>query len=126
MELLLPNFYNEHLCRLPEWPDPVNRSFKHVNADIYVTMQGPSEFGIGGKLTNWDRKSDLPKLTVPVLTVGAKHDTMDPEHMKWMSTQVKDGQYLYCPDGSHLAMWDDQKVFMEGVIKFIRDVDLRE
>ena len=29
MELLLPNFYTKHLCRLPEWPDPVNRSFKH-------------------------------------------------------------------------------------------------
>jgi proline iminopeptidase len=126
MQLLLPNFYNQHLCRLPEWPDPLNRSFKHGNMDIYVMMQGPSEFGIGGKLANWDRKSDLPKLTVPTLTVGAKHDTMDPEHMKWMSTQVKDGQYLYCPDGSHLAMWDDQKVFMDGVIKFIRDVDGRE
>jgi proline iminopeptidase len=40
-----------------------------------------------------------------------------------MSTQVQKGKYLYCPNGSHLAMWDDQKVFMEGVIKFIKDVD---
>ena len=31
MELLMPNFYQQHLCRLPELPDPVNRSFKHVN-----------------------------------------------------------------------------------------------
>lgn len=123
MELLIPNFYNEHLCRLPEWPDPVARSFKHANNDIYTLMQGPSEFGIGGRLANWDRKADLPKITVPTLTVGAKHDTMDPEHMKWMSTQVQKGSYLYCPNGSHLSMWDDQQVFMNGVIRFIRDVD---
>jgi proline iminopeptidase len=48
---------------------------------------------------------------------------MDPEHMKWMSTQFPNGQYLYCPNGSHLAMWDDQKVYMDGVINFIKSVD---
>ena len=122
-QLVLDEYYTKHLCRLPVWPDPVNRSFKHVNEEIYVMMQGPSEFKTGGRLITWDRKADLPKISVPTLTVGAKYDTMDPEHMKWMSTQVQKGKYLYCPNGSHLAMWDDQKVFMEGVIKFIKDVD---
>jgi proline iminopeptidase len=101
----------------------VNRSFKHINSEIYVMMQGPSEFGIGGRLSNWDVKGRLKEIKIPTLTVGAKHDTMDPEHMKWMSTQVQNGRYLYCPDGSHLAMWDDQQVFMNGVIRFIKDVD---
>lgn len=121
-ELLMPNFYKLHICRLEEWPDPVNRALKHVNGAIYTMMQGPSEFGIGGRLTHWDRKADLPKISVPTLTVGATHDTMDPEHMRWMSTQVKQGQYLHCPNGSHLSMWDDQQVFMNGVIKFISGV----
>ena len=86
-------------------------------------MQGPSEFGIAGRLANWDRSKDLEKLTIPTLTVGAKHDTMDPEYMKWMSTQVKKGRFLFCPNGSHMSMWDDQKVFFDGVIKFVKDVD---
>ena len=46
MELLIPNFYQEHLCRLKEWPDGFNRAMKHVNGEIYTLMQGPSEFGI--------------------------------------------------------------------------------
>jgi proline iminopeptidase len=121
-ELLMPHFYKQHVCRLEEWPDPVNRALKHVNGAVYTLMQGPSEFGIGGRLANWDRKADLPKITVPTLTVGATFDTMDPEHMRWMSTQVKRGQYLHCPNGSHLSMWDDQQVFMKGVINFIREV----
>jgi len=122
-DLLMPNFYHQHLCRLAEWPDAVNRTFKHVNSEIYTIMQGPSEFGVGGRLKNWDRKADLPKIKVPTLTIGGKYDTMDPEHMKWMSTQVQKGSYLYCPKGSHLSMWDDQNVYMDGVIKFIKDVD---
>jgi proline iminopeptidase len=123
MELLLPNFYNQHLCRLSEWPDAVNRAFKHANNDIYTMMQGPSEFGVGGRLANWDIKARLPEIKVPTLTVGAKHDTMDPEHMKWMSTQVQQGRYLYCPEGSHLSMWDDKAHFFPGVIGFINDVN---
>lgn len=122
-ELLMPNFYKKHICRLAEWPDPVNRTFKHLNAEIYTMMQGPSEFGIAGRLKNWDRKNDLSRITVPTLTIGAKYDTMDPEHMKWMSAQVKNGSYLYCPEGSHMAMYDDQQTYFQGVISFIKNVD---
>lgn len=124
MALLIPNFYHQHICRLAEWPDGLNRAINHVNAAVYTMMQGPSEFGISGRLATWDIKSRLHEIHVPTLTVGAKYDTMDPEHMRWMSTQVQHGRYLYCPEGSHLAMWDDQKDFYPGVIDFIRDVDL--
>ena len=60
MELLIPNHYELHILRKPaaQWPEPANRSFKHVNPDIYVPMQGPSELGASGKLTNWDRTAD--------------------------------------------------------------------
>ena len=121
-ELLIPNFYVKHICRLQPWPEPVVRSFRHLNKEIYTMMQGPSEFGISGRLANWDRKADLPKITVPTLTIGGKYDTMDPEHMKWMSTQVKNGSYLYCPNGSHMSMYDDQQTYMKGVIDWIKKV----
>jgi proline iminopeptidase len=125
MELLVPNYYVKHVLRMdPElWPEPVNRAFADLNFMIYNLMQGPSEFGIAGRLAQWDRKADLPKLNVPTLTIGAQHDTMDPDHMKWMAGQVPNGRYLHCPDGSHMAMWDDQKTYMEGLIRFMKDVD---
>jgi proline iminopeptidase len=122
MELLIPNFYQEHLCRLKEWPDGFNRSMKHVNGSIYTMMQGPSEFGISGRLANWDIKDRLKEIYIPTLMIGAKYDTMDPKTMEEQSTLVQKGRYLYCPSGSHLSMWDDQQVFMSGVIQFIKDV----
>ena len=123
MELLTPNYYNEHICRLKEWPEPVNRSFAHLNYEIYKMMQGPSEFGIAGRLANWDVKARLKEIKIPSLMIGANHDTMDPKAMEEQSKLVQKGRYLYCPNGSHLAMWDDQQVFMNGVIGFIKDVD---
>lgn len=123
MELLLPHFYAKHLCRLPAFPDPVNRSFKHANNTVYTLMQGPSEFGISGRLAQWDIKARLHEIAVPTLMVGARYDTMDPKAMEEQSRLVQNGDYLYCPNGSHLAMWDDQQVFMKGVISWIRKVD---
>ena len=126
-ELLYTHFYTAHVLRMPldKWPDPVNRAFAKLNPELYLTMQGPSEFGIVGdaKLKNWDKSKDLPKISVPTLTIGGAHDTMDPKHMEWMATQVQNGQYLHCPKGSHLAMYDDAETYFDGLVKFIKDVD---
>jgi len=127
MALLVPNYYVEHILRMPpdQWPDPVNRAFAHLNRKVYVPMQGPSEMGATGgcKLEKWDRSADLSKITVSTLVIGAQHDTMDPGHMKWMSEQLPRGRYLYCPNGSHLALYDDQRTWFTGLIKFLKDVD---
>lgn len=125
MELLVAHHYVYHVLRMPveEWPDPVNRTFDHINPDIYVPMQGPSELGASGKLVSWDRTADLAQIQVPTLIIGARYDTMDPEHMKWMANAVRNGRYLYCPNGSHMAMYDDQAVYFRGLIQFIHDVN---
>lgn len=125
MELLMPHHYEQHVLRMPsdQWPEPVTRSFSHINPDVYVPMQGPSELGLRGILIDWDRSADLGQISVPCLTIGAKYDTMDPAYMEWMASAVQHGRYLYCPQGSHLAMYDDQQVFFKGVIDFIKDVD---
>lgn len=122
MELLMPHFYNQFICRIPleEWPGPINRSFAKLNQSLYVTMQGPSEFGISGKLELWDRSKDLGQIKVPTLVIGSTFDTMDPEHMRWMSTQVPNGQFLLCPNGGHMSMWDDQTTYYAGLIKFLK------
>jgi proline iminopeptidase len=121
-ELVFNEYYRRHICRLPEWPEPVLRSFGHINQAVYEYMQGPSEFVPGGILKGWSVWDRLGEIRVPTLMVGAEHDTMDPAEMEEMSTLVQAGRYLYCPNGSHLAMWDDQEVFMTGVIRFIKDV----
>ncbi len=125
MELLVPNHYEQHILRLPadQWPDPVNRAFAHINPSVYVLMQGPSELGASGRLLEWDRTGDLGQITVPTLVVGARYDTMDPQHMEWMAGAVQHGRYLYCPNGSHMDMYDDQETYMTGVIRFLQDVD---
>jgi proline iminopeptidase len=125
MALLMEHHYVHHVLRLPadQWPDPVTRSFKHLNPKVYVPMQGPSELGASGILADWDRTADLARITVPTLVIGARYDTMDPAHMEWMAGQLPKGRYLFCPEGSHLALYDDQQTYCEGIVRFVHDVD---
>ncbi len=124
-ELLLEHHYMHHIVRMPldEWPDAVTLGFAHLNTDVYIPMQGPSELGASGKLENWDRSSDLNQIRVPTLTIGSTHDTMDPKHMEWMAGEVQHGRYHHCPNGGHAAQFDDAEVYFEGLIRFIKDVD---
>jgi proline iminopeptidase len=87
-----------------------------------VPMQGPSELGLSGKLVEWDRTEDLPRIEVPTLVIGARHDTMDPSFMADMARRLPHGRYLYCPNGSHLAMYDDQETYFAGLIDFLLDL----
>ena len=119
-DLVFKEYYTQHLCRLPEWPDPLMRSLKHLNEEIYVMMQGPSEFKVGGRLLTWDRWNDLKNIKVPTLMIGGKYDTMNPDDMKDMSSMVQNGSYAYCPNGSHCDMWDDQENYFKGLIGFLK------
>jgi proline iminopeptidase len=124
MELLYEHYYVHHILRMPveDWPNPVQRAFAAINPAIYVSMQGPSELGISqdAKLAQWSRFDDLSSIEVPTLVIGARHDTMDPTHLEEMAERLPRGQYLYCPRGSHLAMYDDQRPYFSGLLEFLR------
>ncbi|MFT3796148.1 proline iminopeptidase-family hydrolase [Flavobacterium sp.] len=125
MQLVMKHFYARFVCRIPieNWPEPLTRALSKTNQPYYNKLQGPSEFGLLGSLKDWDISGALNLINVPTLMIGAKYDEMDPEHLKWMSTQVKNGQFLYCANGSHLSIYDDQQFYMKGVIRFIKQVN---
>lgn len=125
MELLMEHHYVHHVLRMPaeDWPDPVNRGTSKINQAIYVPMQGPSELGMNGSLLDWDRTGDLHRIEVPTLVIGARYDTMDPAHMEAMAARFPNGRYLYCPDGSHLAMYDDQELYFAGLVDFLKGLE---
>lgn len=128
-ELLMEHFYTEHILRKPleEWPKSVHLLFEHLNSNIYIYMQGPSEFGITGdaSLKDWDISGKLKDIKVPTLMLGAKHDTMDPKYMEWMATEVQNGRSI-TTNGSHLSQFDDPETFFPAVVNFIKDVDKGE
>ena len=42
--------------------------------------------------------------------------------MAAMAEALPQGRHLHCPGGSPMAMYDDQAVYMAGLIAFLHDV----
>jgi proline iminopeptidase len=123
MELLLRSYYVDHILRMnpPEWPEPIRFSFKNLNQELYLTMQGPSELGMWeeASLANWDRTEDLQDINAPTLVLGGRHDTMDPTFLEMMSARIPKGSSYICENGSHMAMYDDQEAYFESLLSFL-------
>src|SRR5438105_4419316 len=120
-QTMLERVYSQHLCRLNPWPEPVQRAFRHLNTQVYNTMQGPNEFVITGNFKSWDRWGDLSKIKAPTLVIGARHDTMDWRDLKRESELLPNARFAFCENGSHLCLYDDQQSYFRHLVGFIRD-----
>jgi proline iminopeptidase len=120
-DLLMEIHYVHHVLCMPfdSWPEAVVRSMNHMNKDLYVTMQGPSELGASGKLAHWDRTADLERITVPTLVLGGERDTMDPRFLEFMAEQIPQGESYICPRAGHLGQYDDQEAYFRGLMGFL-------
>jgi proline iminopeptidase len=43
--------------------------------------------------------------------------------MENIAGRIPKGRFHLCPDGSHMAMYDDQEIYFDGLISFINDVE---
>lgn len=124
MELLVEAFYVHHVLRMPaaEWPEPVNYAFANINQACYLKMQGPSELGMWPEATlaDWDRTADLVNITIPAFVIGARYDTMDPTFLEMMGEKLPNGSAFICPEGSHMALYDDQEAYFGALLGFLQ------
>ena len=89
-----------------------------------MKMQGPSELGLKGTLENWDRTDRAERRSrVPTLVMAAtsRHDGSG-VHADDVRAPAQ-RSLPRVPNGSHLAIFDDQETYFGGLIDFIRDVD---
>jgi proline iminopeptidase len=121
-KIMMDDLYPKMICRVQPWPEPVSRAFRHANDKIYNLMQGKSEFLVTGTLKNWERWDRLHEIKVKALTIGAQYDEMDPQDMKKMAGLMPNASYAFCPNGSHLCMWDDQEIYFKHLLNFLRAV----
>ena len=119
-ELLRTTLYQRHFCRLEPWPEPVERTMRFMNDQVYETMQGPDEFNIVGNYKDWDRWDDLHRIGVETLLLVGRHDTMAPAQIDRMSRLMPHARAVVCENGSHMAMYDDQARYFAALLAFLR------
>ena len=116
--------WNEtYLCRNRPWPEELEDAFRHMGAEIFETMFGPSDFRIVGTIRNWDVVDRLAEITVPTLLLAGKYDECSPEHMREMHRRIAGSRFEFFESSSHLPFVEEPHRFDAVMREFLRQYD---
>jgi proline iminopeptidase len=113
-------FYRRHVCRMPVWPENLNRSLQGMGFEVYNHMWGPSEFTLTGNLKGMDATKLLPGLRVPVLYTCGEFDEATPATTRRYAELTPDSQVVVFPGASHMHHLESQAEFLSAVRAFLK------
>uniref|UniRef100_A0A7S1L9J1 Peptidase S33 tripeptidyl aminopeptidase-like C-terminal domain-containing protein n=1 Tax=Alexandrium catenella TaxID=2925 RepID=A0A7S1L9J1_ALECA len=91
--------------------------------EIYVGMQGASEFTIGGVMRDLNLTGSLPQISNPVLLVSGRFDTMRPPTVDAMYKSLPRAWRAEMPRSGHCTMTDDPRLTNDIVGEFLDRVE---
>ena len=117
-------FYRRHVCRLAEWPEPLERTGENlINNPVYETMNGPNEFIILGNLKDWDRTDRLGEITVPTLITVGRYDELTPACAETLLKGIPDSRMVVFEESAHVAHLEETEKYLEAVAGFLEEVE---
>jgi proline-specific peptidase len=111
-------------CRTAPAPDCVNHAVAGTNEEIYVGMQGPSEFSIAGSLAHYNVTARLAELNdLPVLLTSGKFDTMRPKVVEEVYRALPTAEWVILERSGHMSMVDEPGSMNDAIADFLDRVE---
>jgi proline-specific peptidase len=114
-------YYARHVVNLDPMPDFVTRSLANMG-EVYIIMQGHTEFMFTGKLKTWDVSSRLHEITVPALLVSGVSDEVSPLLIKQEYDRIPNAEWHLLP-GTHLIHVERRDEYNRLVDAFLAKQD---
>jgi proline-specific peptidase len=117
-------FYRRHLCRLDPWPEALIRTAEELDGNqVYLTMNGPTEFDVIGNLRDWDRTADLGRIASPTLVTVGRHDEITPACSETLRDGIPDARTVVFEESAHCAHLEEPELYAQVVEEFLTGVD---
>jgi len=119
-------FYRRHLCRMDPWPEALVRSSDQMEGNqVYLTMNGPTEFDVIGRLRTWDRTPDLGRIDVPTLITCGRYDEITPACSETIAEGIPDARVVVFEESAHVAHLEEAEAYAGTVEEFLESVEAR-
>lgn len=118
-------FYDRHVCRLRPYPDWLQRCFDALlaNPEVYLAMNGPSEFHVIGPLKDFDITARLGEISVPSLLFCGEHDEVTPATFRPAHEGIRGSQFVVLPGCSHMSQAERPDLVLGLVAGFLAGVE---
>jgi proline-specific peptidase len=115
-------FYHRHLCRADPWPDALLRSSAQMDGNqVYLTMNGPTEFDVIGRLREWDRTADLGRIDVPTLVTCGRYDEITPSCSETITRGIPGARMHVFERSAHCAHLEEPDDYARVVEAFLSE-----
>jgi proline iminopeptidase len=115
-------FYHRHLCRMEPWPEALVLSGEQMDGNqVYLTMNGPTEFDVIGLLSEWDRTADLGRIRVPTLVTCGRYDEITPSCSETITRGIPDARMHVFEESAHCAHLEEADDYARIVEAFLSE-----
>jgi proline iminopeptidase len=115
-------FYHRHLCRMEPWPEALVQSGQQMDGNqVYLTMNGPTEFDVIGLLREWDRTADLGRIRVPTLVTCGRYDEITPSCSETITRGIPDARMHVFEESAHCAHLEQADDYARIVEAFLSE-----
>ncbi|MCI0635848.1 MAG: proline iminopeptidase-family hydrolase [Actinobacteria bacterium] len=119
-------FYRLHLCRLDPVPEAMARTLKELeDSQVYLTMNGPTEFDVIELLRDWDRSADLHRIMAPTLVTCGRYDEITPACAETLRDGITGARMVVFEQSAHCAHLEEPELYAQTVEAFLTEVDSR-
>ncbi len=117
-------YYRSFVCRADPWPPELERAFAGMGAEVYTTLNGPTEFTITGPLKDVDVTAQLRELHLPLLFVCGEHDEATPETTRAYAALAPRAEVIVVEGAAHVANYDRPQAYFSALRGWLRGHDL--
>lgn len=113
-------YYKLYLARKQPWSSDLDSAFSQIGENVYLHMDGPSEFTLTGNLKDYDATEKLGKISVPTLFIGGEYDEARPSTVKYYASLIPNSKVIIIPDAGHLSMQDNPEANDAAIRSFLK------
>ncbi len=115
-------FYDRHVIRLKPIPEHVQRAMGQAG-QVYLTMNGPTEFHVIGTIKEWDRTDRLSEIHVPTLITSGRFDESTPLLNEVLHNGIVGSEWVLFENSSHMAHVEERELYLSTVKAFLDGVE---
>ncbi|MGA7837106.1 MAG: hypothetical protein WB996_04015, partial [Ignavibacteriaceae bacterium] len=105
------------------WSADLDSAFAQTGVNVYLHMDGQSEFTLSGNLKDYDATGKLGNIKVPTLFMGGEYDEARPGTVRYYASLVPGSQVAIIPGAGHITMHDNPETNNKAVRDFLHGIE---
>lgn len=116
-------YYKLYLARKQPWSADIDSAFSQMGENVYLHMDGPSEFTLTGNLKDYNATGKLNRIKVPALFMGGQYDEARPSTVRYYAGLVPNSEVAIIPGAGHLCMQDNPDSTNNAIRDFLDKIE---